>query len=75
MVNNHKWYRGHPNNHLSTIISNSMSSVMYRNGVGKSINEINSHGNMVVVGNHAMILADTGNKVDVIPFTPYHQDL
>ena len=52
-----------------------MSSVMYRNGVGKSINEINSHGNMVVVGNHAMILADTGNKVDVIPFTPYHQDL
>ena len=29
----------------------------------------------MVVGKHAAILADAGNKVDVIPFTPYYQRL
>ena len=57
---------------MSTIISNAMSSVMDEHDVGGSITYINSHENMLIVGNHATILADTVNKVDMIPFTPYY---
>ena len=46
-----------------------MSSVMDDHDVGESITDLNSHVNMVVVGKHATISADTGNKMDVIPYT------
>ena len=68
-----KWDRGLPNNNLITIISNAMSSVMDEHDGGESRTEIDSHENMVVVGKHTPILDDTGNKVDVIPFTPEYQ--
>ena len=32
--------------------------------------ELDSHANMPVVGKHAYIIAETGKKVDVSPFTP-----
>ena len=37
--------------------------------------ELESLVNMVVVGKHATILTDTGNKVDVSPFTRDYQAL
>ena len=37
---------------------------------GKSRTELNLNENMGVVSKHAMILADTGNKLDVSPYTP-----
>ena len=49
-----------------------MSSVMDKHYGGDSRTEIDSHDNMVIVGKQSMILADTGNKVDVIPFTTDH---
>ena len=48
-----KWERGHPNNHLSTIVSNEMSIVMDDHYGGDSITDLDSHTNMVVFGNHA----------------------
>ena len=50
-----------------------MSSVMDEHYGGESITDIDSHVNMVVVGKHEDILADTGNKVYVIPFAPEYQ--
>ena len=41
----------------------------------ESRTELDSYANMVVVGNHAKILADTGINVYVSPFTPDYQDL
>ena len=70
-----KWDKGCPNNHLITIISNVMSSVMNEHDGVESRIEINLHADMVVVGNHATIFSDTGNKVDVIPLTLYYQSL
>ena len=40
---------------------------------GESTTEPNSHENMAVFGKHAAILDDTGNKADVILFTPEYQ--
>ena len=39
----------------------------------ESCTELNSHANMPVVGKHAYIIAETGKKVDVSPFTPDYQ--
>ena len=36
----------------------------------ESRTELDSHANMPVVGKHAYIIAKTGKKVDVSPFTP-----
>ena len=36
----------------------------------ESRTELDSHANMPVVGKHAYIMAETGKKVDVLPFTP-----
>ena len=36
----------------------------------ESRTELDSHANMPVVGKHAYIIAETGKKVDVSPFTP-----
>ena len=36
----------------------------------QSCTELDSHANMPVVGKHAYIIAETGKKVDVSPFTP-----
>ena len=36
----------------------------------ESCTELDSHANMLVVGKHAYIIAETGKKVDVSPFTP-----
>ena len=36
----------------------------------ESCTELDSHANMPVVGKHAYIIAETGKKVDVSPFTP-----
>ena len=36
----------------------------------ESCTELDSHANMPVVGKHAFIIAKTGKKVDVSPFTP-----
>ena len=65
-----KWYRGRPNNHLITIISNLMPSMMDEHDGEESRTELDSHENMVVVGKNDEILADTGNKIDVSPFIP-----
>ena len=35
----------------------------------ESRTELDSHANMPVVGKHAYIIAETGKKVDVSPFT------
>ena len=37
--------------------------------------ELDSHANMPVIGKHAYIIAETGKKVDVSPFTPDYQPL
>ena len=50
-----------------------MSSVINDHDEEESRTEIYSHTNIVVVGKHTTILADTGNKVDVIPFTSDYQ--
>ena len=54
-----------------------MSSVMnyHDGGEWESRTELNSHVNMVVVRNHATILVDNGNKVDVSLFAPDYQAL
>ena len=36
----------------------------------KLCTELDSHANIPVVGKHAYIIAETGKKVDVSPFTP-----
>ena len=41
----------------------------------ESCMELDSHANMPVVGKHAYIIAKTGKKVDVSPFTPDYQPL
>ena len=41
----------------------------------ESCMELDSHMNMPVVGKHAYIIAETGKKVDVSPFTPDYQPL
>ena len=48
---------------------------MDKNDGGGSITELNSHANMVVVGKHETILANTGNQVDVSPSRPDYQAL
>ena len=70
-----KWDRGRPNNHLITIISNLMPSMMDEHDGEESRTELDSHENMVVVGNHATIYYNTGNKVGVSSFTPDYQAL
>ena len=52
-----------------------MSNVMDKHYGWDSITDLYSHVNMLVVGKHAEILNDTGNKVDVIPFTSDYQVL
>ena len=37
--------------------------------------ELDSHANMLVAGKHAYIIAETGKKVDVSPFTPDYKPL
>ena len=37
--------------------------------------ELDSNANMPVVGKHAYIIAETGKKIDVSPFTPDYQPL
>ena len=41
----------------------------------ESRTELDSHANMLVVGKHAYIIAKTGKKVDVSPFTPDYKPL
>ena len=41
----------------------------------ESRTELDSHTNMPVVGKHAYIIAETGKKVDVSPFTPDYKPL
>ena len=41
----------------------------------ESHTELDSHGNKPVVGKHAYIIAETGKKVDVSPFTPDDEPL
>ena len=41
----------------------------------ESRTELDSHANMPVVGKHAYIIAETGKKVDVSPFTPDYRPL
>ena len=52
-----------------------MSSVMYENDGGESRTDIDPYANMVVVVKNATILADTWNRMDVIPFIKGYQDL
>ena len=40
-----------------------------RDGDGLSRTDLDSHANMVVVGNHAAIINDAIRRADVIPFT------
>ena len=41
----------------------------------ESRTELDSHANMAVIGKHAYIIAETGKKVDVSPFTPDYKPL
>ena len=41
----------------------------------ESCMELDSHMNMPVIGKHAYIIAETGKKVNVSPFTPDYQPL
>ena len=41
----------------------------------ESHTELDSHANMPMVGKHAYIIAETGKKVDVSPFTPDYKPL
>ena len=41
----------------------------------ESCTKLDSHANMPVVGKHAYIIAETGKKVDVSPFTPDYKPL
>ena len=41
----------------------------------ESHTELDSHANMPVVGKHVYIIAETGKKVDVSPFTPDYEPL
>ena len=41
----------------------------------ESCMELDSHANMPVVGKHAYIIAETGKKADVSPFTPDYKPL
>ena len=41
----------------------------------ESRTELDSHANMPVVGKYAYIIAKTGKKVDVAPFTPDYKPL
>ena len=41
----------------------------------ESCMELNNHANMPVVGKYAYIIAKTGKKVNVSPFTPDYQPL
>ena len=41
----------------------------------ESCTELDSHANMPVVGKHAYIIAETGKRVDVSPFTPDYKPL
>ena len=41
----------------------------------ESRRELDRHANMPVVGKHAYIIAETGKKVDVSPFTPDYKPL
>ena len=50
-----------------------MSSIIDEHDGGESINELDSHENMVVVGKHATVLSDNGNTVDVILLKPDYQ--
>ena len=52
-----------------------MSSVSDDHDGGESITDIRSHANIVVVGKHTTILADTGNIMYVCLLTPEYQDL
>ena len=52
-------------NNFRTIISDTMSSVMDEHGVEDSRTDLDLYDNMVVVGKHATIFSDTGNKVYV----------
>lgn len=40
---------------------------------GGSRTELDTHANMPVVGRNALIIADTGETVDVNPFSPDYQ--
>ena len=48
---------------------------MDEHGGGESRTKLYSYANMVIIGKHAAILADTGDKVDVIPFTRDYEDM
>ena len=42
---------------------------------GKSITELDSHANMVVVGNNCYVIGLMGETMDVFPFTPEYEYL
>ena len=65
------------NDRIYSILS-AVSEEMRVNEMGtcvKSRTELDSHANIPVVGKHAYIIAKTGKKVDVSPFTPDYKPL
>ena len=68
---------GQWNDRIYSILS-AVSEEMSVNEMGtrvESCTELDSHANMTVVGKHAYIIAETGKKVDVSPFTPDYKML
>ena len=65
-IRNHKIY--------SILIAASEETMANEMNV-ESCTELDSHTSMPVVGKHAYIIAKTGKKVDVSPFTPDYQPL
>ena len=69
------------NRHLSNLICTACIATVNEedecmtNGYNKidSRTELDSHANMPVVGRNALIIADTGNKVEVNPYTPAYE--
>ena len=66
-------------NRLSALVSanetNDLMMTLHDGAGDESRTELDSHGNMPVVGENAYVLANTGKTVDVTPFTPDYKSM
>jgi hypothetical protein len=65
-----------PNYHVcGVIIAHLASTVVMTPGPSETRTELDSHANMVVLGQHAMIINNSGRTAQVNPFTPDYDAL
>ena len=70
------WDPGGPNEYVMSRIAAVIAATddhKVHNDDHQSRTELDSHANMPVVGQHALILGDTGRHVDVSPFSPSYE--